>query len=202
VIGAAGNVRVYIACGVTHMRKGFDTLVARVQTMLNFDPHNGSFYAFRELYCRACETIIQAPSPDLPIEKGRPGAGRLANVVVSKYLDGLPLFRQSTNLVREGIDSSARPGQGWRPTVIVRAILLAAPPVRSGNTFFPGGVWATIERENPQLFAESLALYPTGRMGKPEEVARAMAFLVSPAASFVTGTNLVVDGALTRGVQF
>jgi NAD(P)-dependent dehydrogenase (short-subunit alcohol dehydrogenase family) len=39
-------------------------------------------------------------------------------------------------------------------------------------------------------------------MGKAEEVARAVTFLASPAASFITGTNLVVDGALTRGVQF
>jgi 3-oxoacyl-[acyl-carrier protein] reductase len=46
------------------------------------------------------------------------------------------------------------------------------------------------------------ALNPTGRMGKPEEMARAIVFLASPAASFISGTNLVVDGALTRGVQF
>jgi NAD(P)-dependent dehydrogenase (short-subunit alcohol dehydrogenase family) len=39
-------------------------------------------------------------------------------------------------------------------------------------------------------------------MAKPEEIARAAVFLASRAASFVTGTNLVVDGALTRGVQF
>jgi NAD(P)-dependent dehydrogenase (short-subunit alcohol dehydrogenase family) len=39
-------------------------------------------------------------------------------------------------------------------------------------------------------------------MGKPEEMARGVVFLASPAASFITGTNLVVDGALTRGVQF
>ena len=74
--------------------------------------------------------------------------------------------------------------------------------VSPGNTYFPGGVWAKIEQENPKLFTDSLALNPTGRMGKAEEVARAVVFLASPAASFITGTNLVVDGALTRGVQF
>jgi NAD(P)-dependent dehydrogenase (short-subunit alcohol dehydrogenase family) len=71
-----------------------------------------------------------------------------------------------------------------------------------GNTYFPGGVWEKIEHGNPDLFQQAMALNPTGRMGKPEEMARAVVFLASPAASFITGTNLVVDGALTRGVQF
>jgi NAD(P)-dependent dehydrogenase (short-subunit alcohol dehydrogenase family) len=71
-----------------------------------------------------------------------------------------------------------------------------------GNTYFPGGVWETIEHGNPDLYKQALALNPTGRMGKPEEIARGVVFLASPAASFITGTNLVVDGALTRGVQF
>jgi 3-oxoacyl-[acyl-carrier protein] reductase len=74
--------------------------------------------------------------------------------------------------------------------------------VSPGNTYFPGGVWEKIEHGNPKLFADALALNPTGRMGKPEEMARAVVFLASPAASFITGTNLVVDGALTRGVQY
>jgi 3-oxoacyl-[acyl-carrier protein] reductase len=71
-----------------------------------------------------------------------------------------------------------------------------------GNTYFPGGVWEKIEQGNPELFAHAMSLNPTGRMGRPEEMARAVVFLASPAASFITGTNLVVDGALTRGVQF
>jgi 3-oxoacyl-[acyl-carrier protein] reductase len=71
-----------------------------------------------------------------------------------------------------------------------------------GNTYFPGGVWEKIEQGNPDLFKQAMSLNPTGRMGKPEEMARGVVFLASPAASFITGTNLVVDGALTRGVQF
>ncbi len=76
-----------------------------------------------------------------------------------------------------------------------------ANTVSPGNTYFPGGVWESIEQGDPDLYAHALSLNPTGRMARPEEIARAVAFLASPAASFVSGTNLVVDGALTRGVQ-
>lgn len=79
---------------------------------------------------------------------------------------------------------------------------IRANSVSPGNTYFEGGVWHKIERGNPELFKMALGLNPTGRMGKPEEMARAVVFLASPAASFISGTNLVVDGALTRGVQF
>jgi 3-oxoacyl-[acyl-carrier protein] reductase len=53
----------------------------------------------------------------------------------------------------------------------------------------------------PDLYAKALALNPTGRMATPEEIGRGIVFLASPASSFTTGTNLVIDGALTRGVQ-
>jgi transposase len=54
--------------------------------------------------CRLCEKIFQAPAPALPIERGRPGPGLLAHVAVSKYCDGIPLYRQSGILVREGVE--------------------------------------------------------------------------------------------------
>jgi transposase len=47
VIGIPGNVRVYLACGVTDLRKGFDGLAARVQTPLRLDPHGGALFVFR-----------------------------------------------------------------------------------------------------------------------------------------------------------
>ena len=43
----AGEVRIYLACGVTDMRKGFDGLAARVQTVLQLDPHGGALFVFR-----------------------------------------------------------------------------------------------------------------------------------------------------------
>jgi len=87
------------------------------------------------------------------------------------------------------------------------AFQLAAKGIRAnslspGNTYFAGGVWQNIEQNVPELFAQAMALNPTGRMAKPEEIARAAVFLASPAASFITGANLLVDGALTRGVQY
>lgn len=47
MIGVPGNIRVYLACGVTDMRKGFDGLAARVQTALRLDPHGGALFVFR-----------------------------------------------------------------------------------------------------------------------------------------------------------
>lgn len=78
---------------------------------------------------------------------------------------------------------------------------IRANTVSPGNTYVEGGVWQSVERDAPAFFAAALALNPTGRMATAQEVAAPVVFLASPVASFVSGTNLVVDGALTRGVQ-
>ena len=87
-----------------------------------------------------------------------------------------------------------------------QAIKLAPKGIRAntvspGNTYFQGGIWENIEQNNSALFTEALGMIPMGRMAKPEEIARGVVFLASPASSFTTGTNLVIDGALTKGVQ-
>jgi len=89
--------------------------------------------------------------------------------------------------------------QGLAYTLASKGI--RANTVSPGNTFFEGGVWDQIQQGDPALYASSLALNPTGRMGTSKEMADAVIFLASPLSSFTSGTNLVVDGALTRGVQ-
>jgi NAD(P)-dependent dehydrogenase (short-subunit alcohol dehydrogenase family) len=79
---------------------------------------------------------------------------------------------------------------------------IRANTVSPGHTYFAGGTWEHHKAENPELFAHALGLNPTGRMGTPEEVAAGVVFLSSPRASRISGTNLVIDGAMTRGIQF
>jgi transposase len=57
-----------------------------------------------KLSCARCQSIVQAPAPARPIERGIPGPGLLAHVLVAKYADHLPLYRQSQIYAREGVD--------------------------------------------------------------------------------------------------
>ncbi|HEY4956866.1 MAG TPA: SDR family oxidoreductase [Caldimonas sp.] len=72
--------------------------------------------------------------------------------------------------------------------------------VSPGNTYFDGGIWQTIEKNMPDLYRSTLKANPTGRFGTPAEVAHGVVFISSPAASRISGTNLVIDGALTVAV--
>ena len=72
--------------------------------------------------------------------------------------------------------------------------------VSPGNTYFDGGIWQTIEKNMPDLFSSTLKVNPTGKFGTPAEVANGVVFISSPMASRISGTNLVIDGALTVAV--
>jgi len=131
----------------------------------------------------------------------------------------LPLLEQSEagSIVVLGTTGAIEIAGAPRPYASVKAALapyvkalarnLAPKGVRAnmvspGNVYFKGGVWNTVEENSPDVFKTMVSRNPMGRMGTPQEVANAVVFLASPRASFITGTNLIIDGALTQRVQF
>lgn len=89
------------ACGAGLRQIGQD-----VSEVLEYEP--GSFKVIRHIRprfaCVGCNTITQASAPSRPIERGLAGAGLLAHVLVGKYCDHLPLYRQSQIYAREGVE--------------------------------------------------------------------------------------------------
>ncbi len=89
--------------------------------------------------CACCEAIVQSPLPSRPIERGRPGPGLLAHVLVSKYADHLPLYRQSQIYAREGIDLDRSTMADWvgRSTALLEPLAdEIGRVVRRGDALF------------------------------------------------------------------
>jgi transposase len=111
-------------CGGAMRKLGED-----VTEVLEYVP--ASFKVIRhvrpKLSCRLCETIVQAPMPSLPIERGKPGPGLLAHVLVGKYADHLPLYRQAEIYAREGVDLERSTLADW----VGRTAALVDPLVAS-----------------------------------------------------------------------
>jgi NAD(P)-dependent dehydrogenase (short-subunit alcohol dehydrogenase family) len=74
--------------------------------------------------------------------------------------------------------------------------------VSPGPIYFEGGAWEMIKGTNAKFYEATLKAIPCGRFGTPEEVARVVTFLASPAASLITGANVVADNGFTKGVRY
>jgi 3-oxoacyl-[acyl-carrier protein] reductase len=74
--------------------------------------------------------------------------------------------------------------------------------VSPGPIDFPGGAWDKLHEGRPEFYESIRARIPLGRLGRAEEIARAVTFLASPAASFCNAVNLVVDGGFVSRVQY
>lgn len=169
---------------------GLDIVIANVSA-LAIGQDEESWRKGFEIDMMGCVRLVDAAMPWL--EKSRAGAVVAISSVSGREIDFAAgpygTFKAALVHYIQGLAHQRAP-QGIR-----------ANTVSPGNTYFPGGVWEQIEHGNPELYRKALALNPTGRMGTPQEMANAVVFVASPAASFISGTNLVVDGALTRGVQ-
>lgn len=145
-----------------------------------------------KLSCRACEIIVQAPMPSLPIERGRPGPALLAHVLVSKYCDHLSLYRQSVIYARSGVELDRSTLAGWvgAMTALLAPLVEAiGNHVRSGvalhadDTPVPvldpgrgqtktGRLWTLVRDERPGGSTEPPAAfyrYPPDRKGEQAE---------------------------------
>lgn len=119
-------------CGKPLRRLGED-----VREVLDYVP--GRFVVRRhvrpKLSCRDCGTVAQAPMPSLPIVKGVPGPGLLAHVLVSKFADHLPLYRQAQIYEREGVHLDRSTLAGW----VGQASALLDPLVEAVGVHVLGG---------------------------------------------------------------
>jgi transposase len=110
------------ACGGSMARLGED-----VTEVLDYIP--GRFRVIRHVRpkyaCRHCDAITQAPAPALPTPRGRAAPGLLAHLLVSKYTDHLPLYRQSEIYARDRVDLDRSTLSDW----VGQAVWLLQPIV-------------------------------------------------------------------------
>jgi transposase len=130
--------------------------------------------------CRACETIVQAPLPSFPIERGRPGPGLLAHVAVSKYADGLPLHRQSGIYAREGVDIDRSTMADW----MGRAAALLSPLVEAIGRHVCAGAVLHADDTTVQVLSPGLGRTKTGRLWTAVRDERPFAGTAPPAAFY------------------
>lgn len=107
------------------------------------------------------------------------------------------LMPQAFNAMKAAVLTYAgQLSQAWGPKGI-RVNAISPGPIT-----FPTGNWEGARVHAPEIYAATEAQFALGRFGVPDDVARTLVFLASPASSYTTGTNIVIDGGFTKRVQF
>lgn len=190
-VGDGDSIRGFIADAAAKLG-GIDILIANVSAMGGGNEES-AWRASVEVDIMGTMRTVEAALPFL--EKAGNGA-----IVAISSVSGIEISAdtvRSYNTVKAAVIAymsnlaKAHAGKGIR-----------ANTVSPGTIYFEGGVWGRTKINDPARYEHFLKKNRAGRMGTPEEVARAAVFLASPAASFVSGTNLVVDGAYTNRIQF
>ena len=170
---------------------GIDIVVANVSALGGM-PNEETWRASMELDMLGTVRVVEAALPWL--EKS--GAGAIVAISSTAALEAFGGARPYNAIKAAVINYVSNLATALAPKGI------RANTVSPGTIYFDDGVWGKRKREMPAAYEAALANNPMGRMGTPAEVANVVAFAASPAASFVTGANLVVDGGFTRRVQY
>jgi transposase len=134
-----------------------------------------------QLSCRACDTVVAAPAPDHAIVCGRAGTGLLAHIVVSKYDDHLPLYRQAEIFARDGISLETSTLSGWvgaTAAALKPLVDALAAAVLAGDTL-------CVDDTPVPVLAPGTGKTKTGRLWSYGRDERPLAGARPPAALFV-----------------
>jgi NAD(P)-dependent dehydrogenase (short-subunit alcohol dehydrogenase family) len=167
---------------------GLDLVVANVGGTIGgnlADAGPGDFTATFALNAGHAAELIRAGLPHLR------AAGGGSVVIISSVTGMRPAPRTSYAVAK-----AAEIHLAATAAAELAAFNIRVNAVSPGSIMFPGGGWDVFQRDNPEAFAAFLETqFPLGRLGRPEEVADVVAFLLSRRASWISGANIVVDGA-------
>lgn len=210
---------------------GIDTLTAELRglgvNVIGSSVDMADNEGYRQWVAQACEDLGGC---DLFISFGSNGGGPAAEERWKGAFDldlmatyrgieaALPALEKSdaASIVVVSTTVAIEPAFGPQPYAALKAAVAnyagamahaLAPKGIRVNTISPGpimienGDWQRIKEGRPELYERTIAQIPMGRLGRDQEVADAVVFLASPRSSFTTGTNLVIDGGMTKRVQ-